>query len=120
MSLKAMNWATCETHGRQIHESGQCVSCRKPKPVHRPSIINQPITARFYAMGRPRSVFLTPTEWEVASRYATGMTTREIAEELGKSKSTVQKALYSGRWRLGVYGLDELVVKVRTLTGKAA
>ena len=53
---------------------------------------------------------LTPAEREVVNLLGRGLTTKEIARELGKSRATVRNQIHNARARTGVRSSIELAV----------
>jgi DNA-binding NarL/FixJ family response regulator len=55
---------------------------------------------------------LTPRQWEVVHRVATGASNTQIARDLGLSEATVRKHLENVFVRLGVQSRTEAVARV--------
>lgn len=111
MSLRSLNWRTCQTHGHTLHSDTQCVCCHEiqantsPAPRVRRS---PPRTGRFGTLGRPRSYAITTSERAIALALAKGATQSQVAVQLGVTRSAVSSSVRRSLDRIGASNTQEL------------
>jgi len=127
MSLRAMNYAICPTHGETLFHVGRCVCC-EPAPRPQPYLTDHATSGRDLKRGRvlrpakaewsgkpgrPKVTQLSPAELRVAHAYEQGMTRAQIALTCGINIGSVSNCLTRAMNKLLMNSRQELVQWVR-------